>query len=49
MSKLQVIVNITSHVNNKFHVDFLTAQSYSNLVLILEVLNGRTPEMPEQD
>lgn len=38
MSRLQVMIKILENKNNKFHVDFLNAQNYSDLVLILEGL-----------
>jgi hypothetical protein len=38
MSRLQVMIRIMENKNNKFHVDFLNVQSYSDLVLILENL-----------
>lgn len=38
MSRLQVMIAILENKNSKFHVDFLNAQSYSDLVLILEHL-----------
>lgn len=39
MSRLQVIIKILENKNNRFHINFLNVQRYSDLVSILETLN----------